>query len=650
MKKKKLKGYMVAKETPNMSVEQIEQLKRVFPHVFTEEKIDWDKLRETFGKAVDERPERYSFNWAGKRDAIQVLQMPTRSTLVPDRDESVNFDTTQNIFIEGDNLEALKLLYKGYFGRVKMIYIDPPYNTGSDFIYPDNYSDPLDSYLKITCQKDSAGNLLTSNPETSGRFHSAWLSMMYPRVFVARQLLSDDGVILVSIDDRELFNLRILLNEIFGEENYLTTFVWVNEGNIDNQSRFKRNHEYIVAYAKHESSVPHPPVIDPNIPKDSKLFRDYIDNTIVKNGPGNPVTDVVLPQDFPANFEKGVIEPKEDFWPKLDNPVHIDNYKTKNQVVVSSGWSSRLIFEKFVKNGLRPVLDTKGQESTFYISETGAICVRKKRLEIQSHVLTILRNMGTVQAASSKLADIGISFDYPKPVELLKYLVKVGGSNDGIIMDFFGGCCPLAQAILELNREDENNRHFIMVQLPEPTPENSSERKSGFDTISDIGKERIRRVISEMKKANEGKLPFPSNETPEDLGFKVFKLAESNFRQWSGVEDSDIESYAEQMALFTDPLIDGWEIESVIYEVAIKEGLSLSSSIEPVEDIPENTVFCVIDQDKEQSFTICLDNKISDSIIQSLDLKCDDLFICRDVSISDKTAANLALQCRLKII
>lgn len=650
MSKKKHHSEPVARTSTDLTVDLITRLQEIFPECVTEGKIDFDKLRATLGEEVDSRPERYSFSWAGKRNAIRLLQTPSRATLMPAEKESVKFDETGNLFIEGDNLEVLKLLYKSYFGQVKMIYIDPPYNTGNDFIYPDNFADPLDTYLKLTDQKDSDGNLLTSNPETSGRYHSTWLSMMYPRMFLARQLLSEDGVLFVSIDDREIFHLRVLLNEIFGEENYLSTFVWINEGNIDNQSKIKSNHEYILAYARNEKMVPPPPVIDPNIPKESKLYRDYIENTIVKNGPANPVTDITLPAGFPANFNEGIIKPKKHFWPKLSTTVQINDYKTQNKVVVSSGWSSREIFEEFINNGFRPVLDTKGQESTFYISETGAICTKKRRIESQSHVLTVLQGMGTVQAASKRLEEFGIYFDYPKPVELMRYLVRIGANKSSIIIDFFAGSCPVAEAILELNRNDGGNRRFIMIQLPEQIPDESGVKKSDFKTIADIGKERIRRVIDKMKKEDESQLNLKTCETPEDLGFKVFKLAESNYKPWTGVEEKEPDAYAKTMEMFTDPLVLGWKPENVIWEVAIKEGYGLSARIESVSGFKDNTVYCVTDSDKGQSFRICLDDTLKPATLKSLNLKKDDLFICRDAALDDEAAANLALQCRLKTI
>src|SRR2546430_994889 len=235
--------------SPNILVEQTEQLKLIFPQVFSEGKVDFKKLRAALGDMVDTQPERYSFTWAGKRNATLLLQTPSYATLAPAEDESVNFVSTQNQFIEGDNLEVLKLLYKAYFGRVKMIYIDPPYNTGGDFVYPDNYADPLETYLIVSGQKSAEGNLVTSHPETAGRFHSAWLSMMYPRLFFSKTLLGDDGVVFVSIDDHEIADLRLIMNEIFGEENFIGIIVW-QTATDNNATQIATEHEYIVCYAK----------------------------------------------------------------------------------------------------------------------------------------------------------------------------------------------------------------------------------------------------------------------------------------------------------------------------------------------------------------------------------------------------------------
>jgi adenine-specific DNA-methyltransferase len=403
----------------DVNAERLAQLRQLCPEAFTEGKIDFPKLRQLFGEDATDAVERYGLSWSGKSEAIKNIQTLTTATLLPAREESEKFDTTENLIIEGDNLEVLKLLQGGYHGRVKMIYIDPPYNTGNEFIYPDNYKEGLADYLKFSGQVSGEGVKLTTNPETDGRYHSKWLTMMYPRLFLARNLLREDGVLMCSISDVELPSLRRILDEIFGEQNFLTIFVWVNEGNIDNAGKIKSNHEYIVAYAKDEELFPAPPVIDPNIPKDSKLYRDHIENTLVKNGPGNPVSSVALPVGFPADFESGTVHPKENFWPKLSCAVTVKDFKTQNEVTVSSGWSSKEIFVEFVKNDCKPVLDTKGQETSVFLSATGAVVARKKRSEAQSHVLTILRGMGTVQAASSSLSDLGIEFPYPKPTSFL---------------------------------------------------------------------------------------------------------------------------------------------------------------------------------------------------------------------------------------
>ncbi|OHB62769.1 MAG: hypothetical protein A2Y76_04205 [Planctomycetes bacterium RBG_13_60_9] len=647
------KANPVERQSVDLVKENIARLKELFPEAVSEGKVDFGKLRATLGEIVDDKPERYSFTWAGKRDAIRLLQVPSRATLKPCPEESVNWETTKNLFIEGENLEVLKLLYKSYAGRVKMIYIDPPYNTGKDFIYSDDYHDPLGEYLRLTGQRDDEGNLLTSKVDRSGRYHSAWLSMMYPRLFVARQLLGDDGVIFVSINDGEVLHVRLMLNEVFGEENYLATFVWVNEGNIDNQSRIKTNHEYVVLYAKDESRFPAPPVIDPNIPPDSKLFKKCIENTIVKNGPGNPVTAVKLPVGFPAGFQEGTIEPNADdtFWPKLDYSVRVSDFKTQNEVTVKSGWSSRHIFEQFIANGFRTVTDTKGQESSFYISETGAIIVKKERLEGQSHVLTVLRGLGTVQIETAKLKDWGLDYDYPKPTELLKYLIRVGSDPDALVLDFFAGSCPLAEAIISLNGENPaNQRRFMVVQLPEPIPSHSGLRSSGFDTIAEIAETRIQKAISALKAQTADSLDFEDANRSQDIGFRVFTLTESSYRQWHGSEEKDGQKYTDEMALFTDPLLPGWKPEDVIWEVALKEGYGLSATIEPLQEIKSNQVFRVTDPDREQSFCICLDDKLSDEMAKTLMLGKEDLFVCRDAALTDEQAANLALQCKLKTI
>ncbi|EFI3660538.1 site-specific DNA-methyltransferase, partial [Escherichia coli] len=290
----KITSDMPELQSMNITEDNISKLKSLFPEAFNEGSIDFDVLKQLLGENVDKKEERYGLNWHGKRQARQLALTPSRGTLRPCRAESVDWDNTKNLMIEGDNLEVLKLLQKSYAGKVKLIYIDPPYNTGKDFVYSDNFQDNMKNYLEMTGQTED-GVRITTNAETSGRYHTDWLNMIYPRLKLAKNLLSKDGIIFVSIDDIEASKLKIIMDEIFGEENFLAQFVWRTDGNFDNQAKIKNCHEYILLYAKKEVNFPYPPVVDPNIPKGSKLFKPEIRNTIVKNGPKNPPSKITLP-------------------------------------------------------------------------------------------------------------------------------------------------------------------------------------------------------------------------------------------------------------------------------------------------------------------------------------------------------------------
>jgi adenine-specific DNA-methyltransferase len=637
------KKQSVKKETPTITNDQLAGLRELMPQAFTEGKIDVDKLRASLGDFADEGPERYSFTWAGKRDAIRILQTPSRATLTPARKESIDFDKTQNIFIEGDNLEVLKLLYKPYFGQVKMIYIDPPYNTGNDFVYPDNFADPLDTYLKLTGQKDSEGNLLTSNAETSGRYHSAWLSMMFPRLFLARQLLHENGTIFVSVDERELTNLRALCNEVFGEECFVAVITLLcNPKGRSQDKYFATNHEYIVIYSKrvlpkgYYSIEKDEEQIGAEYPEEDdggKYRLLELRNTHREFGRHNR-KNLFYP--FYVDSESGdvYLEPDEKLIKVL--PIWDDGFegcwtwdqrKSKKDLdflvakQIKGQWK---IYRKSYASGSDKMLKTIFSEKEFF-TEKG-------------------------QKAFNQLFETKQKiFQSPKSPFLVSQLAATCTSKDDLIIDFFSGSSTTAQAVLELNREDGGNRKFILVQLPEPT--NNEE----FSTIAEIGKERIRRVIKKMKKEREGQLQL---DKPEDLGFKVFKLAESNYKQWDDVtasvttihESSLRESpqrYAKQMEMLADPLVKGWKEDDVLYEVALKEGYGLNVQVEETES---KGVQKVSDTDKGQSFYLCLADKVKLKDLKSLSLKKDDLFICRDIALDDESAANLALQCRLKTI
>lgn len=616
----------VNKEAAAIVPEQVEQLRDIFPQAFTEGKIDFDKLKESLGEEVDSRPERYSFSWAGKRDAIRLLQTPSRATLVPAKKESINFDETNNIFIEGDNLEVLKLLYKSYFGRVKMIYIDPPYNTGNDFVYPDNFADPLDTYLKLTGQKTAEGNLLTSNPESSGRYHSAWLSMMYPRLFVARQLLRDDGVIFVSIDDHEVHNLRMIMHEIFGEENFVANVVWQKKYTRSNDAKwFSDNHDHILVFARLKEQLQLN--LQPRTDEQKAAYSNP------DNHPKGPWKATPLhaksgnSHDFKYKFRNGITwSPPTGTYPRYSIET-MKRMDVNNEIWFGAdgrSMPSRKSFLSDVKEGITPI--------TIWLHD----------------------EVGHNHEANNELKALKLEgvFDNPKPTRLIKRMMELTtASNDSdIILDFFSGSCTTAHAMFDLNREDGGNRRFIVAQLPEPTPEKSRARDAGFNSIAEIGKERIRRVIAKMKKDKDGKLDLKNGSSSEDLGFNVFKLEASNYKPWTGPEKSDPEAYAAQMAAFIDPFVPGWKPENVIWEVAIKEGYGLNSEIIHMKGITENAVYHVTDPDKGQSFRICLDEVLKPAAIRALALGKNDLFICRDKAMTDELVANLALQCRLKTI
>ena len=591
--------------------ERLENLKKLFPEFFTEGKLDVPKLQELLGERVEGETERYRFTWAGKQDAINMLQTPTRAAFVPCPEESVHFDATGNIFIEGDNLEVLKLLYKPYFGEVKAIYIDPPYNTGGEFVYSDNYRDPLSTYLRITGQKDAEGNITTNKVEKSGHLHSNWLSMMYPRLFLARCLLKEEGIIFVSIDDHEVYNLRMLMNGIFGEENFIGGFVWRKKAGAGSDTKlFFRQHEHILMYARNKEKIGQ--LFQPLTEKQRREYKNPDDDP---RGPWAP-TDLIRADDNDPARTYEVVSPKgakfKACW----------TYKQEN--------FAKLIDDDLIWWGRHG--KSKPKKKRFL--------EKKEGLTPRSWVDIALTSDGTKDL---KKLDFSV-FKFPKPVELIKHFLLIATKADDLILDFFAGSCTTAQAVLELNRENGGNRRYIMVQLPEPTPEDSDAKKAGYETISDIGKERIRRVIADMQDGEE-------LAESEDLGVKVFKLAESNYRRWNGVDEDTPEAYAEQLRLFSgNPLVNDWTPENVIYEIALKEGYRLNSLIEQVKGIERNTIFQITSADREQAFYICFDEELFQDEIDKLGLMNDDLFVCFDHALDDTKAANLALQCRLKTI
>ena len=373
----------------------------------------------------------------------------------------------RNLIIEGDNYDALRALRISHAGKIRCIYIDPPYNTGNrDFVYNDRFIDK------------------------SHRFrHSLWLEFMYKRLRLAKDLLADDGVIFISIDDNELFRLGMLMDQVFGPEKKLACFVWQTDGNFDNQAKIKICHEYILAYSPNPDAFPMPSVVDPNISKGSKLFRPEIRNTIVKNGPKNPIAEIVLPAGFPASFDAGVVPARMNKWPHIQSDILVVDGRTQNQGVLTSGWANRELCQEFIDGGFEPIRDSKGQSTTFVLTASGAIENVKLR-ESPSHVMSVLRNLGNTQSDSATLADMGVRFTYPKPVSMLTYLLSILDDKQATFLDFFAGSGSTAHAVARLNAEDGGERRFILVSSTEATDEQPDK-----NLCRDVCAERVRRVM-----------------------------------------------------------------------------------------------------------------------------------------------------------
>ena len=523
-----MKNDKVSKESKDLVIENVEQIKKIFPEVVSEGKINLEKLKSILGQELDSKEDSYTFNWAGRKDAFRSIQATAKGTLVPDEKESINFKQTKNIFIEGDNLEVLKLLQKSYFNQVKMIYIDPPYNTGHDFVYKDNFKNGIKAYLEQTGQLNGDGVLLTTNPETSGRFHSDWISMMYPRLFLAKNLMREDGVIFVSIDDHEVHNLKRILDEIFGEENFVAQIVWQNLDTIKNDAKyFSDNHEYIMVYAKNKPSL-----IIKGIKKGEKQNGYY------KNLDNDKRGDYLL---TPLHAKSGG-----------ENSIY--EYTFKN------GYKWKPPQGTYPRFSIATLRQLEADNKIYFGGKKNSVPQKKTFLkEVSDRMkLTTFWNYefaGSTRQSNSELADLlgkGI-FDNPKPTKLIKIFIDSFTENGDIVLDFFAGSGTTGHAVLESNNGE--NRWFILVQLPEKTDEESGAFKQGYKTIAEIAKERIRRVIKKLEKEEKTKL----KKENIDLGFKVFKLEKSNYKIWENYEGQDIKELTKQLDLFKSPLVNGYD-------------------------------------------------------------------------------------------
>ena len=579
--------------------ERIKILQSLMPEVFDEGKIDWEKLKATLGEEVNFANERYVLNWAGKGDAFRVMQQPSSATLVPCREESVDFDQTENIFIEGENMEVLKVLQKSYFGKVKMIYIDPPYNTGNDsFIYPDKFSETKEEYLRRVGDKDEEGymtreGMFRKNNKENGQYHSNWLCMMMPRLYLAKALLREDGVIFVSIDDNEVHNLRLLMNEIFGEENFVAQITIVNNPKGRNDDKhFATCNEYALVYGKHDYSSHGLPLTDEqksHFNLIDELGNKYQMRDLRKRGNGDSREDrpnMYFPIYYNEIEQRVSLEKQED-WIEI-YPIKGDGSEGRWR------WGKERVREnlsllqpKKVKNGAKWGIDYKvflnQALNPFGQDESDEKVSKPKTIWEDSDISSDLARR------TLKLLFENNLFDFPKSVELIKRFAQIGSDKDSIIVDFFAGSCTTAHAVMQLNKEDGGHRKFICVQLPELCDEKSEAFKTGYKTIAEIGKERIRRAgakirmeVEEEQAKQEEELPFGEEPTIKmpDLGFKVFKLSESNFKQWREIKGSNKEEWKQQALDFINPVAENAITDNMVYELLLKSGKSLNSTIE----------------------------------------------------------------------
>lgn len=625
-------------ETANQSEDLLNRLKAAVPEAVSDGKLDIEVLQKLLGEKVDGSPERFVFNWAGKRNAMAMLQAPSSSTLEPVSDNSINFDNAQHVFIEGENLEVLKILYRSYFGQVKLIYIDPPYNTGNDFIYSDHFADPLDHYLKITGQRTKAGDDTTSKKETSGRLHSGWLSMMYPRLSLARQLLADEGVMFVSIDDKELSNLLRLLDDVLGEENRVGIVSWKNVTD-NNPTLINKDNEFIVCYAKSKASLP-------------KSWKSS----------DSDAKDMLL-SFFSAKRESGLtpdeIQDELSSFIK-DNKASLGNltrYKWVDEDGIYTGSESVHNTKpggyefKVIHPGTNEAMRPPGNgyrfpEVTFRkMEQEGQILFgadHKRIVKIKKYVQDYQDSLRSVITMDGRLGSYDVKrlfgvkenlFDNPKPVDLLAKIASFSTQKDDLILDMFAGSGTLAEAIAVLNQKEGARRRVISIQMAESIEEKHFAYKQGYRQISELACKRIA-------------LAMEANDS--EFGLRAFRLTPSQTKRWTGVEETDPDVYQKELEGFNDSLVPDWQPQIVIWEVALREGYTLTAKVEELEVSTDSKFWSISEQ--ERSFIICLDDSLTLDDVAVLELAKTDIFVCRDSALDDTLASNLNLQCRLKVI
>lgn len=580
--------------SPDLTDENIAKIRDMFPNCVTEATdengklrlaVDFDQLRqELSGSIVDGPQERYRLDWPGKREALLTANAPITKTLRPCREESVEFDTTQNLFIEGDNLDALKLLQETYLGKVKMIYIDPPYNTGKDFVYADNFAQSAEDFLKLSSQKDEEGGRLVSNPETNGRFHSDWLSMMYSRLRLAKNLLTNRGVVFISIDDGEISNLRKLCDHIFGEEQFAAQIIWKKRNTPPNDKLIGTQHDYILVYVKDD-------IGGLNLrPRSAEQIARY------KNPDNHPKGPWVA-GDLTANVKGGRYVESLNFG--ITNPNTGKEFFPHN----NGNW-------RFNKERIQTLL----AEEAIYFGKDGQTSPKLKRFlcDVKPGITwTTLWDFAPFNTSgSNEMNDIfgnSIIFENPKPVGLIKHILEAGSDINGIILDFFAGASTTAHAIMKLNAEDGGKRKFIMVQLPEETSEKSEAFKAGYKTIAEISKERIRR-------AGQNTLEAECHEDwNKDVGFRVLKIDTSNM---ADVYYTPEATKQDDLLATVDNIKPGRDNpEDLLFQVLVDWGVDLTLLIRR-DTIQDKTVFFV--NHEPYDLIACFDKGITEELVKEL--------------------------------
>lgn len=604
--------------------ERIEKLKELFPEAFSDGKLnaqilysEIEGINEEF--VEDHSEEYYGLQWTGKKEARKNSFLAPKGTLKLEKNEGINEGNTNNIFIEGDNLEVLRIMQKSYSGRIKMIYIDPPYNTGNDFVYSDDYKEPVDNYLQKTNQKDELG-LLTSNPKANGRFHANWLNMIYPRLRLAKNLLQKDGVIFVSIDENEQANLKLIMDEIFGEENFVDSIVWKKRyGGGPKEKYLVTLHETILLYARNINELPE--IMVPLSEDDIKRYYKSKDSNYDLRGPyrTHPLEATKSVGErknliYPISGPEGEIWPRKQWWWDKDRVVEAQ------------------------KNGELEIVKTRDGDYTVhskqYLKDENGIIRKTKAQSIIDDVFT---QHGTKEI--EKIFGDSTVFTFPKPTELLKKLISIANVKENeIVLDFFAGSGTTGHALLEKDLDEKMKRNFILVQLPEVIDNKI------YPNIAEITKERLKRVIEgiEEKKNTDSSL---------DNGFKVFKLQKSNLRKWNVYKDNDLEELNRNVDLFTNsPFEEKAEVEDIIIELMILQGFPLDSKILE-EEINGNYIWIIQHEVVPFYLIINLDEKLQESTGEYLAANFkNSMFICIDDALSNKQKVTLSEVLNVKTI